>query len=158
MSFPTQEQENLQRASEGMTTAGLVQEVVVATSRLLHSQPLTDRDRKALESCRTLLERLLSAEASDVSPSGERHLAASSTVALLRKSRATHPSKRDDLKETSQAIKRVLDGLCDEPALKRIEELRETFLLLGEENLASPGDSAQERSHSWTPLIGNSLS
>jgi hypothetical protein len=160
MSFPDQEQENPQRVSESITTAGFVQEVVVATSRLLHSQQLTNRDRGALESCRALLERLLSADADEVAPPGERHLAATSTVALLRKSRATHPSESDDLAKTSEAIEQMLAGKRDDTSLERIKNLRQTFLSLGEENLTSVthGDPTQEQSDTWTPLIGSSLS
>jgi hypothetical protein len=157
MSFPSQEQENLQRVSEGITTASFVQEVIVATSRLLHAEQLTDRDRSALETCRSLLKRLLSPESP---PAGESHLATTSTVALLRRSRASHPPEDDDLKKTSEAIDLMLAGKGDETALEQIKELRQTFLFLGEENLTSRShrDPTQEQSDSWTPLIGSSLS
>lgn len=161
MSFPGQEQENPRRVSEGITAAGFVQEVVVATSRLLHSQQLTSRDRGALESCRALLGRMLSADTEDeIPPSAERHLAATSTVALLRRSRATHPSESDDLGEIIKAIDQMLAGEPDDTSLENIGRLRETFLSLGEENLASMTHSepTQEQSNSWTPLIGSSLS
>lgn len=160
MSFPGQEQENPQRASESMTTAGFVQEVVVATSRLIHSQQLTERDRGALENCRALLNRLLSGELDEVAPLAERHLAATSTVALLRKSRATRPPESDNLEKASQAIEKVLGGEPDDTSLEIIRQLRQIFLSIGEDNLASMAhrDPTQERSDTWAPLIGNSLS
>lgn len=160
MSFPDQEESSPQQGSEGIPAARFVQEVVVATSRLLHSQPLTDRDRGALESCRGLFERMLSANADEVAPAAERQLAATSTVALLRRSRATHASESVDLADVIKAIDQTLAGRSDDESLESMRTLRETFLSLGEDNLVSPPqhDPTQEQSDSWTPLIGSSLS
>jgi hypothetical protein len=92
--------------------------------------------------------------------SGERHLAATNTVALLRKARASHPEASDDLARASEAIDRLLAGERDEDSIDRVKKLRQTFLALGEANLAAMTrrDPMQEGSDNWTPLIGSLLS
>lgn len=158
MSFPGNEPDNPQRVSAAVNTAGFVQDVVVATSRLLHGQDLTERDRQTLVDCRDMLRRILSTEVS-LERSGERHLAATNTVALLRKARAAHPEVNEDLAETAEAIDRLLSGELDEDSLKHAGQLRQTFLTLGEVNLAvmTRHDPGQEGSDGWTTLIASSL-
>ncbi len=159
MSFPGHEQGNPQSVSVAVRTAGFVQDVVVAASRLIQGQAMTDRDRRALIECREMLRHMLSTDVSFVR-SGERQLAATNTVALLRKAWATHPEAGDDLTKAADAIAHLLEGQRDEDSLQHVRKLRETFLDLGEANLAAMTrpDPGQEGPDGWTPLIASSLS
>jgi hypothetical protein len=159
MSFSDSDQDNPQRVSAAVNTAGFAQDVVVATSRFIHGQALTEGDRRALTDCRELLSRLASTEIT-FARSGERRLAATNTVALLRQARATHSGARDDLTKTVKAIDRLLAGERDEQSVAEVRKLRDTFLALAEANLAAMTrrDPGQEGSDGWPPLIASSLS
>ncbi len=98
MSFPGHEQDNPQRVSAAVNTAAFAQDVVMATSRLIHNQDLTDRDREALDNCRALLNQMLSTDIR-FARSDERQLGGTNTVALLRKVRSAHPQDAGDLSE-----------------------------------------------------------
>lgn len=159
MSFPGHEQDNPQRVSAAVNVAGFVQDVVVATSRLIHGQPLTDRDNRALSEYREMLRRMLSTDLT-LERSGERQLAATNAVALLRRARAAHPEVTEDLQEAADAIDRLLAGNRDEAALEHARSLRETFLTLADVNLAAMTrrEPGEESSDGWTTLIASSLS
>jgi hypothetical protein len=159
MGFPGYEQDNPQRISAAVNTAGFAQDVVVATSRLIHDHDLTARDHQALEACCELLKRMLSTDITFVR-SDERRLAATNTVALLRKARSADPHEAEDLESTIAAVEKLLAGQRDEPSIDRVRRLRETFLAVGESNLAAMTrhDSHHEVSDSWTTLIANSIS
>jgi len=155
MSFPGHEQENPQRVSAAVNTAGFAQDVVVAASRLIHDQPLTDRDREALAACRDLLRWMGSTEVS-FARSGERQLAASNTAALLRKARAGS-AEGSDLEAIVKAIDHLLGGQRDEDSVQQVRKLREVFLTVGEVNLAAMTrrDPGAEGPDGWTPLIAS---
>lgn len=159
MSFPGNEPDNPQRVSAAVNTAGFLQDVVVATSRLLHGQPLTERDSQTLIDCRGVLRRILSPEVR-LERLSERQLAATNTVALLRKARVANPEVNEGLAETAEAIDRLLRDELDEDSLKHAQQLRQLFLTLGEVNLAvmTRRDSGQEGPDDWTTLIASSLS
>lgn len=159
MSFPGNEPDNPQRVSASVNTAGFIQDVVVATSRLLHHQELTERDRETLNACRDVLRRILSPDVT-LERFGDRQLAATNTVALLRKAHAANPEVSEGLAGVLEAIDRLLKGDLDEESLKHAAQLRELFLTLGEVNLAvmTRRDSGQEGSDDWTTLIASSLS
>jgi hypothetical protein len=159
MSFPGHEQDNPQRVSAAVNTAGFAQDVVMATSRLIHDQDLTPRDQQALDACRELLRRMISTDITFVR-SSERQLAAINTVALLRKARSADPQDAEDLEATIAAIGKLLDGRRDQESIDRVRRLRDTFLAVGEGNLAimTRRDPNNEASDSWTTLIANSTS
>lgn len=159
MTFPGHEQDNPQRVSNAVYTAGFAQDVVMATSRLIHHQDLTDRDRRALETCKTLLSQMLSPEIT-VERYGERRLDGSNTVALLRKARSAQPQHAGDLEQTVAALDKLLAGSRNAKDLEEIGRLRDIFLAVGEANLAAMTRQAPDReaADSWTGLIANSIS
>ncbi|MGA9284146.1 MAG: hypothetical protein WBV85_01770 [Solirubrobacteraceae bacterium] len=159
MGFPGHEQDNPQRVSAAVNTAGFAQDVVMATSRLIHDQTPTERDREALDACRALLKRMLSTDITFVR-SGEHQLAAINTVALLRKARSTDPQDAEDLERAIGAIENLLAGQRDPESIDRVRKLREKFLAVGEDNLAAMTrrDPHDEASDTWTTLIANSVS
>jgi hypothetical protein len=159
MSFPGHDQDNPQRVSDSVHTAGFSQDVVVATSRLIHGQSLNERDHKALQDCQSLLRRMSSTDVT-FARSGDRQLAASNTVALLRKAGAKELTAGKNLTEAADAIDRVLAGERQEELIDELRQLREIFLTLGEVNLAAMTrrDPGQEGPDGWPPLITNSLS
>jgi hypothetical protein len=159
MSFPGQEQDNPQRVSTAVNTAGFVQDVVVAATRLLHDEDLSGGDRAALEDCRDLLSGMLSTDITLVR-SSERHLGDANTVALLRRTRSTQPQGPGDLESVVTAISQLLEGRRDAELLEHARRLRQTFLAVAEANLAdmTRHDPAREVSDSWTGLIANSIS
>jgi hypothetical protein len=159
MGFPGHEQDSPQRVSAAVNTAGFAQDVVMATSRLIHGQDLTARDRQTLEDCRDLLQRLVSTDVSFSRPR-EHQLAATNTVALIRKARSADPLEEDELKAIISAIDRLLDGERDAVAIDGVQKLRATFLAVGEGNLAAMTrpESEDEVSGRWTDLIANSTS
>jgi hypothetical protein len=159
MGFPGYEQDNPQRISAAVNTAGFAQDVVMATSRLIHDHDLTDRDRQALGACCELLKRMLSTDIAFIR-SDERRLAAANTVALLRKARSADPQDAEDLESTITAVEKLLAGERDEQSIDKVRRLRDTFLAVGEGNLAAmtKHDPNHEVSDSWTTLIANSTS
>jgi|SRR5277367_2694553 len=159
MTFPSHERDNPQRVSTAVNTAGFAQDVVMATSRLIHEQELTDRDHRALEECRALLERMRSPEIA-IENSGERQLDGSDTVALLREARSAHPQVAGDLAQTVTALDELLEGHRDSQFVEEIGRLRDIFLTVGRANLAAMTRQAagREAPDLWTGLIANSIS
>jgi hypothetical protein len=159
MTFPGHEQDNPQRVSAAVNTAGFAQDVVMATSRLIHEQALTERDRQALEACRALLNRMLSTDIA-VERSGERQLDGSNTVALLRKARSAQPQDAGDLAHTVMALDQLLEGRRSAADVEEIGRLRDIFLTVGQANLAAMTEptTSREAPDSWTGLIANSIS
>lgn len=158
MSFPGHDHANPQRVSAAVNTAGFAQDVVVATSRLIHGQSLVERDRQALGDCRELLRRMLSTDV-NFSRSGERQLASTNTVALLREAGATHPDVSEDLANAANAIDHLLAGERDANSVQQLRKLRQIFLTVGEVNLAAMTrpEPGQEGPDGWTRLIVSSL-
>jgi hypothetical protein len=159
MTFPGHEQDSPQRVSAAVNTAGFAQDVVMATSRLIHAQTLTDRDRQALEACRALLNRMLSTDVA-VERSGERQLDGSNTVALLRKARSAQAQDAGDLAHTVTALDQLLKGQRSAEDVEEIGRLRDIFLTVGQANLAAMTEltANREAPDSWTGLIANSIS
>jgi hypothetical protein len=159
MSFPGLEQDNPQRVSAAVNTAGFAQDVVVATSRLIHRQEPTERDRQTLDNCHKLLQWMQATDNS-LTRSGEQQLAATNTVALLRQTRGTQDEVITSLAQGIEAIDALLGGDYDEDYIQRVRNLRETFLAIGEINLAAmtQRNRGQEDSDSWTTLIASSHS
>jgi hypothetical protein len=159
MGFPGHEQSNPQRVSAAVNTAGFAQDVVIATTRLIHEEGLTDRDRRALEGCVALLKRMLSTDITFVR-STEHRLAAVNTVALLRKARLAEAPEAEGLEHAITAIEKLLAGERDEQSIDRVRRLRDTFLAVGEDNLAAMTrhDPGREASEHWTTSIANSTS
>jgi hypothetical protein len=159
MAFPGREHANPREASAAVNIASFAQDVVLALSRLLHRQAMTERDRRALNRCRALIERLDAREVTLRRPS-ERSLAADAkTVAVFRAARFARPH-RDDLHQTMEVLDRALGGQLEESDLERLSELRETFLSVGRLNLQSmtKHESQDGATSGWTPLIASSLS
>ncbi len=159
MTFPGHEQDNPQRVSAAVNTAGFAQDVVMATSRLIHHQELTGRDHQALEDCRLLLNQMLSPEIT-VERSGERQLDGSNTVALLRKARSAKPQYAGDLAHTVAALDGLLAGRRESEYVDEISRLRDIFLTVGQTNLdgMTRQTASREAPDSWTGLIANSIS
>jgi hypothetical protein len=158
MTFPGHEQDSPQMVSEAVSTAGFAQDVVMATSRLIHGRDLTTRDNSALAECRGLLESMLSPEL-PTEPSGERQLDGSGTVALLRKARSAHPHDADDLVQTVAALDRLLVGNGDDEDVQAMYRLRDIFLAVGKANLAAmTREPDRNTSDIWTGSIANSIS
>lgn len=159
MSFPGHEQDNPQRVSAAVNTAGFAQDVVVATSRLIHRQEPTERDHQTLDDCHELLRWMQSTD-SGLTRSGERQLAATNTVALLRQTRGAQDDVTTSLAQGIDAIDALLAGQYNEDSVQRVRNLRETFLAIGEINLAAmtQRNRGQEDSDSWTTLIASSHS
>lgn len=158
MTFPGHEQDNPQRVSAAVNTAGFAQDVVMATSRLIHGQELTDRDSRALTECRELLECMRAPEIA-IEHSAERQLDGSDTVALLRKARSAKPQDAGDLTNTVAALNRLLAGDSSPEAVREISRLRDIFLTVGQANLATMTRPAgRDAPDPWTGLIVNSTS
>jgi hypothetical protein len=159
MTFPGHEQDNPQRVSAAVNTASFAQDVVTATSRLIHEQALSDRDHQALQECRGLLERMQSPEFA-IQRSGERQLDGSETVALLRKARSAQPEDAGDLARTVTALDELVLGHRSTEYIDDICRLREIFLAVGRVNLMAMTRKAAGRGASdpWTGLIANSNS
>jgi hypothetical protein len=157
MTFPGHEQDNPQRVSAAVNTAGFAQDVVIATSRLIHGQTLTDRDSRALAECQSLLSRMLSSDIA-VARSGERQLDGSDTVALLRKARSARPEEASDLAQTVVALGQLLDGQRSAESVEEMCRLRDIFLTVGQDNLATMTQRAgsHDASDLWTASIMNS--
>jgi hypothetical protein len=156
MTFPGQEQDNPQRVSAAVNTASFAQDVVMATSRLIHGQELTARDSKALTECRDLLDRMLSPEIA-IERSGERQLEGVDTVALLRKARSAKPQDASDLAQTVAALDHLLAGDRHRDDVQEICRLRDIFLTVGQANLATMAQSTgRDIPDPWTSLIVNS--
>jgi hypothetical protein len=159
MTFPNHEQDNPQRVSAAVNTAGFAQDVVMATSRLIYEQDLTDRDRHSLMLCRSLLDSMLSPGIA-IDHSGERQLDGSNTVALLRKARSAQPQDAGDLGHTVAALDKLLAGQREKDSLEEICRLRDIFLAVGQANLATMTrhGGGREASDNWPSLIANSIS
>lgn len=159
MSFPGHEQDNPQRVSTAVNTAGFAQDVVMATSRLIHDQDLSKRDRTTLKDCLALLNGMLSTDTA-LARSGERRLGGTNTVALLRKARLAQPQDAGDLASVIAAVDRLLAGRRDHESLEQARKLRNTFLAVGEVNLANMTrhEPRRDASDNWTGLIANSIS
>lgn len=159
MSFPDHEQESAQDVSMALNTAGFAQDVVVATSRLIHDQELTEDDRRALAECQGLLRRMISTDVV-FARSGERQLAATNTVALLRKASAGRENPGESLANAIEALERLLAGERTVERVDEVRKLRDIFLTVGEVNLVvmTRQSAGREDSGDWTTLIANSLS
>ncbi len=159
MTFPGHEQDNPQRISAAVNTAGFAQDVVMATSRLIHEQDLTDRDYQALTACQGLLRRMLDSEIPVERPS-EQQLDGNNTVALLRKARSAQPQDAGDLARTVTALDELLAGRRESEDIKEVCRLRDIFLAVGQANLAAMSrlPSSREAMEPWTGLIANSIS
>jgi len=145
--------------AQAIEDAGFVQEVVIATTRLLHGDTsLTDRDRTALTRCRDLL---LNAESQDQPTFGEPQLEPSKSPSLMRAARTARLNMSASFEETVSIINAVLDnGDLDPAALKVIDSLRDLFLAIGETNLKSISAtrSARRDLGLWKPLTTSSTS
>jgi hypothetical protein len=159
MSFPGHEQDNPQRIATAVNTAGFAQDVVMAISRLIHDQDLSEDDRTTLEHCRVLLNGMLSTDI-PLARSGERRLGGTNTVALLRKARMAQPQDAGDLASMIMAMDRLLAGERDGKSLEQAHKLRNIFLAVGKANLAdmTRHDPRRDASDNWTGLIANSIS
>jgi len=159
MGFPGREHASPREASTAVNTASFAQDVVLALSRTLHQQSLTDRDRRALRRCHALLERLAAAEPTLRRP-GERALSTDTkTIAAFRAARSAR-ANRDDLHQVMGVLDRVLGGEQTEQDVERLRELREIFLSIGRLNLKAMAREGREdgTTGGWTPLIASSPS
>jgi hypothetical protein len=165
MGFPGQTGNNPWRVSEAVNTAGVAQDVVIAASRMLHGLSLSERDWKALETCRDLLRDATSAEPAASMPRAERHLEPVTSVLLLR---VTQCARHDQLAQLEHAVD-MLDSLIarrndqgeltlDADSVTAIKELRDFFLAVGEANLRSMTATSHKSKDlgSWKPLITSS--
>jgi hypothetical protein len=159
MGFPGQQAKDPWRMAQAMEEAGFVQEVVIATTRLLHGEvALTPRDRGALTKCRDLL---LNAESPDQPTFGEPQLEPSNSPSLMRAARTAQPSISVSFEDAVSIINAVLeDGDLDPDGLKVIGDLRDLFLAIGEANLKSITATRHSRRDLglWKPLTTSSTS
>lgn len=141
MAFPGQDN-NPWQVAEAVRTAGFAQDVVIATSHLLHGIQPTERDWKVLEECRDVLQRLSSGTVTSGSPMGDRHLGPADDDALLRVARAVRPGQVADFERAAEVLdvllrERERAGAPSTEALTVVQVLRDIFLAVGEANLRS---------------------
>lgn len=159
MGFPAREHTTPREASTAVHTASFAQDVVLALSRILHQQALSDRDRRALQRCHALLERLASTKPTLRRP-GERALSADmQTLAAFRAARSAR-AHRDDVHQVMEMLERALTGSHGAPDLERIRELREVFLSIGQLNLKAMAREEREdgATGGWIRLTASSPS
>jgi hypothetical protein len=156
MSFPGQDQDNPQRVSAAVGVAGFVQDVVAATSRLIHNVNLTERDQVALIACQDLLQRLRSPEIALVR-TGDRGLSGSEAVTLFRRAQPEHPWTVAEIESAAGALERLMNGDRDEEVVAAVRDLRDVFLALGEANLGmmTRKEQREEGADGWMPLMAN---
>jgi hypothetical protein len=135
MSLPSPNETASETASAALSTASFAQDVVLATSRAIHGESPTSRDRAALTTTRLLLERLLSTTVA-LQRGDDRLLAAApTTLAALRAIQTRRPPTHHHFREIIQTVDQVLSGTASPETRPLLNELRELFLAVGQVNL-----------------------
>ena len=134
------------------TTGALAHQVVLATSRVLHGQPLERGDRSALEACRELIAQILS-PVQALPVAGAQQLAdATHALAALEAAGVVGTRARARLEAIDAALDAYLSGRAEPQVLSGVQELRTLFENIGRVNLgaAVEGEQAREDRIPWT--------
>lgn len=124
----TSERANPRDAARAMTTSGRFHDVVVAASKVMHSQELEDRDMASLRWARDQLREAGSKDVIFAMPSANRLTGPRNAVLALR--RAVRPSggdPGDTLNDLRAEVDAVLRGKRDQPAIEAMQSLRQLF-------------------------------
>jgi len=134
-----------------LRTGNLIQAVVLATSRLIYRQPLSEREHQALKDCGTLLRWATTSSAP--APHLQELAGTANALSVMRKARPRLRIAEADLNDFREVISQALGGTpLDDHSIDIVRKLRTMFIQLGEINLekmSRAGDSKQA-SNAWT--------
>lgn len=160
MSFPGQKAQDPWRMSRAVDNAGFVQDIVIATTRLIHHAELTDRERASLERCRRLLRCAGEEVKSKETPGSDApQLEPTGSASLRRATRAALHLESSTPEEAERVLDLALaDDSLEEGDLAVIANLRDAFVSIGRANLESINASRNSEGETglWQPLTASS--
>lgn len=138
---------NPNETSREVTGAAYAHDVVVASSKVLHSQPLGPHDLKSLEWAKGLLDRAASTEGVRIVPSADELVGTDDTLTFLRRAASGQADDRSRLlHELSDALTAMLGSRDTAVARGTAEAIRDLFAKISEVAL-----SAQVVTHAHGP-------
>jgi hypothetical protein len=133
------------------TRAGFFQDVVVASSRLLHNETASDRERRALRRGSELLRVAATSDAVLRQSTTQELSDASATLAVIRAA-GSDASDARYFQQLSSAIQAALRGKRTDTVMVKINMVRELFLAVNEASLDASIRFEQERQSSPLPM------
>jgi hypothetical protein len=149
VALPQVDRLNPRDLARSTATSGAFHDVVVGTSKVIHGQPVTDVDARALEWARALIERAGDRDVMYAMPSTAQLEGADEAIIALR--RVAKPETEDrgasPFDDVKAAVEAALQGDRTPEVIDSISKLRTLFAAVAE--IALRSEVAAHGSTSW---------